>query len=98
MIVYFIVDEYTDVEDADRAAEMVDIIIDALKNPHRPRPEGEVILGEIIKQFWSRAIQSASLTSQQHFLDDYITTSKDTFPFVDRPSVLSLHLPSLSSV
>lgn len=73
MIVYFIVDEYTDAEDADRAAEMVDIIIDALNNPHRPRPEGEVILGEIIKQFWSRAIQSASLTSQQHFLDDYIT-------------------------
>ncbi|KAI5995364.1 terpenoid synthase [Pisolithus marmoratus] len=73
MIVYFIVDEYTDVEDADRAAEIVDIIIDTLKNPQRPRPEGEVILGEVIRQFWSRAIQSASPTSQQHFLDDYIT-------------------------
>ncbi|KAI5998083.1 terpenoid synthase [Pisolithus albus] len=73
MIVYFIVDEYTDVEDAERTAEIVNIIIDTLNNPYRSRPEGELILGEVIRQFWSRAIQSASPTSQRHFLDDYIT-------------------------
>ncbi|KAI6120872.1 terpenoid synthase [Pisolithus croceorrhizus] len=73
MIVYFIVDEYTDVEDANRTAEIVNVIIDALNNPYRPRPEGEMILGEVIRQFWSRAIQSASPTAQRHFLDDYIT-------------------------
>ncbi|KAI6163689.1 terpenoid synthase [Pisolithus thermaeus] len=50
MIVYFIVDEYTDVEDANRAAEIVNVIIDALNNPHRPRPEGEMILGEVVRQ------------------------------------------------
>ena len=50
MIVYFIVDEYTDVENATQTAEIVDIIIDALKNPNEPRPKGEVILGEIIRQ------------------------------------------------
>lgn len=50
IIVYFIVDEYTDVENATQTAEIVDIIIDALKNPHQPRPKCEVILGEIIRQ------------------------------------------------
>ncbi|KIK17354.1 hypothetical protein PISMIDRAFT_111694 [Pisolithus microcarpus 441] len=73
MIVYFVVDEYTDVEDAERTAEIVNIIIDTLNNPYRSRPEGESILGEVIRQFWSRAIRSASPTSQRHFLDDYIT-------------------------
>ncbi|KAL4067245.1 isoprenoid synthase domain-containing protein [Scleroderma yunnanense] len=72
MIIYFIVDEYTDVENATRTAEIVDIIIDALKDPHQPRPKGEVILGEIIRQFWERAVRTASPTSQRHFLDDYI--------------------------
>ncbi|KAG6330338.1 hypothetical protein ID866_8752 [Astraeus odoratus] len=73
IIVYFIVDEYTDVEDATRTGEIVDIIIDALKNPHVPRPKGEVVLGEIIRQFWERALKYASPTSQRHFIDDYIT-------------------------
>lgn len=50
MIVYFIVDEYTDVEDAEHTAEIVNIIIDTLNNPYRSRPEGELILGEVIRQ------------------------------------------------
>ena len=50
MIVLFLMDEYTDVENATKTAEIVDIAIDALKNPQQPRPEGEVILGEVIRQ------------------------------------------------
>ncbi|KAH7886304.1 terpenoid synthase [Phlebopus sp. FC_14] len=72
IVVYFIVDEYTDVEDSTVTAEVVEIIIDALKCPSKPRPTGEVVLGEIVRQFWSRAIKSASLTSQRHFIDDYV--------------------------
>ena len=51
MNVYFIVDEYTDVEAPPRVSEMVEVMIDALRNPDKPRPKGEVILGEVIKQY-----------------------------------------------
>lgn len=71
MNVLIIVDEYTDVENATVAKEMVDIIIDALQNPHKTRPEGECILGEIARQFWARAIQTTSLPFQRHFLYSY---------------------------
>jgi hypothetical protein len=50
MNVYFIVDEYADIENAAVTEEMVDIVIDALRNPHTKRPEGECILGEIVRQ------------------------------------------------
>lgn len=48
---FFLIDEYTDVEPAHVVREQVDIIIDALHNPHKPRPEGEVVLGESARQF-----------------------------------------------
>jgi hypothetical protein len=44
------VDEYTDVENAAVAEAMADIVIDALNNPHKTRPEGECILGKIVQQ------------------------------------------------
>jgi hypothetical protein len=70
--VLIIVDDYTDVENAAVAEAMVDIVIDALHNPHKIRPEGECILGEIVRQFWARAIQTTSLAFQRHFLYSYI--------------------------
>lgn len=51
MNLVFILDEYTDVEDANVVREMVDIVIDAIHNPEKPRPEGEVLLGEITRQY-----------------------------------------------
>jgi hypothetical protein len=51
MNVYFIVEEYTDNRNEAVTKEMVDIIIDALHNPHKARPEGECILGEIVRQY-----------------------------------------------
>ena len=50
MNVFFVFDEYTDVEDADVVREMVDIVIDAIRHPEKPRPEGEVLLGELARQ------------------------------------------------
>ena len=50
MNVFFVIDEYTDVEPQPVVREMVDIVIDALHNPHKPRPKGEVILGELTRQ------------------------------------------------
>ncbi|KAG2126608.1 hypothetical protein DEU56DRAFT_742848 [Suillus clintonianus] len=48
--IYFIVDEYTNIENVAATKEMLDIVLDALHNPHKTRPEGECILGEIVRQ------------------------------------------------
>ncbi|KAG2099845.1 terpenoid synthase [Suillus discolor] len=69
MNLFFIYDEYTDFKNDALTKEMADIVFDALQNPHKKRPEDECILGEIARQFWARAIQSASLSSQRHFLE-----------------------------
>ena len=45
-----VIDEYTDVENEEAVRGMVDIVIDAMNNPQKPRPEGENILGEIARQ------------------------------------------------
>ena len=50
MNVVFVVDEYTDVQPADVVREMVEIMVDALRNPYKSRPEGEIVLGEVIRQ------------------------------------------------
>ncbi|KAG1889676.1 terpenoid synthase [Suillus fuscotomentosus] len=71
MNLFSIVEEYTDMENEAVTKERVDIVLDALHNPHKIRPKGECILGEITRQFWARAIQSASLPSQRHFLETF---------------------------
>ena len=50
MNLFFLVDEYTDVEPEPVVREMVDVVIDALNHPDRPRPEGEIILGVVAQQ------------------------------------------------
>ncbi|KAI0741799.1 isoprenoid synthase domain-containing protein [Daedaleopsis nitida] len=47
----FLIDEYTDVESASMARCMVDICIDATIHPDEARPEREVVLGEILRQY-----------------------------------------------
>ncbi|PCH42443.1 hypothetical protein WOLCODRAFT_51150, partial [Wolfiporia cocos MD-104 SS10] len=72
MHIFFLVDEYTDVESAPVVREMVDVMTDALRNPHKPRPIGEVLLGEVVRQFWERAIEIATPTSQAHFIESFV--------------------------
>ena len=50
MNLVFVFDEQSDTEDDIGAQMMADIIMDALRNPHKPRPMGEPILGEIARQ------------------------------------------------
>ncbi|KIJ57533.1 hypothetical protein HYDPIDRAFT_171648, partial [Hydnomerulius pinastri MD-312] len=82
--VYFIIDEYTDVENAPVTRQMVDIVIDAPHNPDKARPTGEVVIGEVVRQFWARAIQASTVTAQRHFLENFtqwlnslVTQAKD---------------------
>ncbi|EJD05130.1 terpenoid synthase [Fomitiporia mediterranea MF3/22] len=72
MNLFFVIDEYTDVEPAPVVREMVDTVIDALNNPHKPRPEGEVILGEVARQFWELAIKTATPLAQRHMIETFV--------------------------
>ncbi|KAH7926244.1 terpenoid synthase [Leucogyrophana mollusca] len=71
MRLLFFIDEYTDVSDAAAAREVADIAVDALKNPHKARPEGEIVIGELVRKFWAETIESASAASQRHFIKQF---------------------------
>jgi len=50
MNLFFVIDEYTDVATESEAREMARVIMDAIRNPCQPRPDGEWIGGEIARQ------------------------------------------------
>ncbi|KAF9049393.1 hypothetical protein BDZ89DRAFT_1154657 [Hymenopellis radicata] len=61
----------TDEADVETVQELARIVMDALRHPHRPRPSGESVVGEIARQFWERAIRTASRTSVKRFIDTF---------------------------
>ncbi|KZT08381.1 terpenoid synthase [Laetiporus sulphureus 93-53] len=69
MNLFFVIDHYTDFEDASDCREFTDVMMDALENPHKPRPKGEVVLGEITRQFWELTIQTIDILSQRRFIE-----------------------------
>ncbi|KAI0295705.1 terpenoid synthase [Russula brevipes] len=73
MNMFFVYDEYSDVAHEDEVQVMADIIMDALRNPHTPRPKGEWIGGEVTRQFWELAIKTASPGSQKRFIEHFGT-------------------------
>ena len=50
MNLFFVYDEYSDVAHEDDVRVMADISMDALHNPHAPRPKDEWIGGEVTRQ------------------------------------------------
>ena len=50
MNVVFVYDEYSDTSYEDEVQVMADVMMDALHNPHTPRPEGEWVGGEVTRQ------------------------------------------------
>lgn len=50
MVLFYVIDEYTDVGNNDDATKIYQIVMDALQNPHKKRPEGEHILGAMFKE------------------------------------------------
>ncbi|KAH9940670.1 terpenoid synthase [Amylocystis lapponica] len=80
MMFFFMFDEYTDVSSASVVREYANIVMDALRNPLKPRPERENIVGEVARQFWALGIQTATPLSQEHFLktfEDYLYSVVD---------------------
>ncbi|KAF8952443.1 terpenoid synthase [Flammula alnicola] len=71
MNLFFVIDEYTDVEPAHVVRIMADIIIDALDDPQKPRPEDEHVLGIVSQQFWQLAIKIATPTAQRHMIESF---------------------------
>ncbi|KAK7451208.1 hypothetical protein VKT23_012544 [Stygiomarasmius scandens] len=51
--------------------EEADIVMDALRDPKKPRPVGEWIGGEVARQFWLNAVRTASPTSQRRFINTF---------------------------
>lgn len=50
MNLFYVYDEYTDVADANGADTIRNIIMDALRDPQKPRPEGELLIGEMTRK------------------------------------------------
>jgi len=51
MLLFYIYDEFTDKVGGDGARIYADMVMDALRNPHKERPQGEPKLGEIARQY-----------------------------------------------
>ncbi|KAG1822454.1 terpenoid synthase [Suillus subaureus] len=68
MRILFVIDEYSDVSKPSDVREQKNTVMDALHNPHKPRPEGEWVGGEMTRQTWERTIRDASAQSQKRFI------------------------------
>lgn len=73
MGVFLVIDERTD-KAADDVAQIkadVQVIMDAIRNPHLPRPPGEWIGGEVVRQFWTNAMAKITPIVQRRFIDTF---------------------------
>ena len=50
MNLVYVFDEFTDIANGKGASDIRDIIMDALRNPQKPRPEGELLVGEMARK------------------------------------------------
>nr|WOJ44888.1 linalool/nerolidol synthase [Ganoderma lucidum] len=67
MNLFFVIDDHTDTLDEANVQMLADISMNALLNPTKLRPDGESIIGEITRQFWSRATRHATPTGRARF-------------------------------
>ena len=51
MNLFYVFDEYTDIADTKGAEEIRNVVVDAMRNPHKPRPEGELLIGEMTREY-----------------------------------------------
>ncbi|KAJ7831641.1 terpenoid synthase [Mycena leptocephala] len=71
MNLFFVIDEHTDIAATETARQQADIVMDAIRNPHKPRPKGEWIGGKVAQEFWAHAIWTATPSSQRRFTDTF---------------------------
>jgi hypothetical protein len=51
MYVVMIPEYLTDYRPVSAAQEVLDILLDVLENPDKPRPEGETFFGRVVKEY-----------------------------------------------
>ncbi|KAI0331842.1 terpenoid synthase [Cubamyces sp. BRFM 1775] len=72
MNLFFLIEEHTDLLDELGASAVAKASLDALMNPDKARPEGESIIGEVTRQFWSRVCKYATPTAKRHFEESWL--------------------------
>ena len=65
----YIYDEFTDKVDDDGARIYAEMVMDAIRNPNKERPQGEPKLGEIARQY------VPSIRPFAYFIDPVVTDS-----------------------
>lgn len=84
MVLFYVYDEFTDVESEESSRHIAAMVMDALRNPHKPRPAGEFRVAELARQYfsppspfpqsltppryWAEAVKIASPMAQSHFI------------------------------
>ncbi|KAJ7454224.1 terpenoid synthase [Mycena latifolia] len=71
MNLFFVIDEHTDIAATETARGQADVVMDAIRNPHKPRPAGEWIGGEVARQFWENAVRTATPNAIRRFVDTF---------------------------
>ena len=61
MVLFFIYDEFTDKVDGDGARVYAEMVMDAIRNPQKERPQDEPTLGEIARQYVPPSIHLITL-------------------------------------
>ena len=57
MALFFVIDEHTDVTEDEGVKKLREIVMDALRNPDKARPDGEHVLGAMSKECVDDALQ-----------------------------------------
>ncbi|KZT33902.1 terpenoid synthase [Sistotremastrum suecicum HHB10207 ss-3] len=71
MNAFFVFDDISDGQCSADVRKGADIIMDALRNPYDPRPQGESILGDVFQTFWSRALIYSSRSAAHRFINHF---------------------------
>ncbi|KAJ7204178.1 isoprenoid synthase domain-containing protein [Mycena pura] len=69
MAALYCFDEYTDQGDEAFVRQAADAAKDALRNPFKSRPEGEMPIGEVFRQFLARTVPICSESVQQRLVE-----------------------------
>jgi hypothetical protein len=82
MALFFMYDEFTDKVDGDGARIYAKMVMDAIRNPHKDRPQGEPKLGEIARQYVcdSNVIDVPGLSDDRGFDRFWLRASKVSCP------------------
>jgi hypothetical protein len=67
MALFFMYDEFTDKVDGDGARLYAEMVMDAIRNPHKERPQGEPQLGEIARQYVCVLVNIACIYDDRDF-------------------------------